>query len=179
VFSVFCCDYICMYIHVCVCIYLFIAKFIPLWPFLSVPFSWYCGTTISGTFSSSQTEIPHPLKQSLPISPPPSPQQLPFYFLWLWFDCSRYFVHTVSMHVLLWLADFTLQLQDILRFLSTLRPFLSFFFFVFLLFLGPLPRHMEVPKLGVESELWPLAYTRGGSELRLRPTPQLTATPDR
>ena len=28
-----------------------------------------------------------------------------------------------------------------------------FFFFVFLLFLGPLPLHMEVPRLGVESEL--------------------------
>ena len=27
------------------------------------------------------------------------------------------------------------------------------FFLVFLLFLGPLPRHMEVPRLGVESEL--------------------------
>ena len=26
-------------------------------------------------------------------------------------------------------------------------------FFVFLLFLGPLPQHMEVPRLGVESEL--------------------------
>ena len=26
-------------------------------------------------------------------------------------------------------------------------------FFVFLLFLGPYPRHMEVPRLGVESEL--------------------------
>jgi len=28
-----------------------------------------------------------------------------------------------------------------------------FFFFVFLLFLGPLPRHMEVPRLRVQSEL--------------------------
>ena len=28
-----------------------------------------------------------------------------------------------------------------------------FFFFVFLPFLGPLPRHVEVPRLGVESEL--------------------------
>ena len=28
-----------------------------------------------------------------------------------------------------------------------------FFFLVFLLFLGPLPRHMEVPRLGVQSEL--------------------------
>ena len=27
-----------------------------------------------------------------------------------------------------------------------------FFFFVFLPFLGPLPQHMEVPRLGVESE---------------------------
>ena len=26
-------------------------------------------------------------------------------------------------------------------------------FLVFLLFLGPLPRHMEVPRLGIESEL--------------------------
>ena len=33
-------------------------------------------------------------------------------------------------------------------------------FFVFLLFLGPLLRHMEVPRLGVELELWPPAYAR-------------------
>ena len=31
--------------------------------------------------------------------------------------------------------------------------FFIFYFFVFLPFLGPLPRHMEVPRLGVESEL--------------------------
>ena len=31
--------------------------------------------------------------------------------------------------------------------------FLFFNFFVFLPFLGPLPWHMEVPRLGVESEL--------------------------
>ena len=32
---------------------------------------------------------------------------------------------------------------------------LSFFFFflIFLPFLGPLPQHMEVPRLGVQSEL--------------------------
>ena len=27
-----------------------------------------------------------------------------------------------------------------------------FYFFIFLPFLGPLPRHMEIPRLGVESE---------------------------
>ena len=27
-------------------------------------------------------------------------------------------------------------------------------------FLGPLPRQMEVPRLGVESELYPMAYSR-------------------
>ena len=62
------------------------------------------------------------------------------------------------------------------------------FYFVFLLFLWAAPRHMEVPRLGVESELQPPAYTRAtamrdpshvGSEPRLQPTPQLTATPDR
>ena len=41
-----------------------------------------------------------------------------------------------------------------------------FFFFVFLSFLGPHPEHMEVPRLGVESELQPPASARA------------TATPD-
>ena len=35
---------------------------------------------------------------------------------------------------------------------------LLLFFFFFLVFLGPYPQHMEVPKLGVKSELEPLAY---------------------
>ena len=35
-----------------------------------------------------------------------------------------------------------------------------FYFFVFLPFPGPLPRHMEVPRPGVESELQPPAYAR-------------------
>ena len=34
-----------------------------------------------------------------------------------------------------------------------LRFFFFFFFFVFLPLLGPLPWHVEVPRLGVESEL--------------------------
>ena len=34
------------------------------------------------------------------------------------------------------------------------------FIFVFLPFLGPLPRHTEVPRLGVESEPWLPAYAR-------------------
>ena len=37
--------------------------------------------------------------------------------------------------------------------LSFLFFFFFFFFFVFLPFLGPLPWHMEVPRLGVQSEL--------------------------
>ena len=39
-------------------------------------------------------------------------------------------------------------------------------FFFFFGFLGPHPRHVEVPRLGVSSEP------------NLRPIPQLTATPD-
>ena len=34
------------------------------------------------------------------------------------------------------------------------------FFFAFFFFLGPLPRRMEVPRLGVQLKLQPLAYTR-------------------
>ena len=36
---------------------------------------------------------------------------------------------------------------------SALPPLYFYFFFVFLPFLGPLSRHMEVPRLGVKSEL--------------------------
>ena len=33
------------------------------------------------------------------------------------------------------------------------KCYFHFFFFFFLVFLGPHPRHMEVPRLGVKSEL--------------------------
>ena len=43
----------------------------------------------------------------------------------------------------------------------SLMGHLFIYLFVFLPFLGPVPRHMEVPRLGVESELQLLAYTTG------------------
>ena len=60
--------------------------------------------------------------------------------------------------------------------------FLFFCFFLSFIFLGTHSRHMEVPRLGVQSELLPLAYARATAnaryELRLQPTPQLKATLD-
>ena len=59
--------------------------------------------------------------------------------------------------------------------------FLSFFLLFFAFFLGPHSPHMEVPRLGVESELQLLADATAiatGSEPRLQCTPQVTATPD-
>ena len=56
--------------------------------------------------------------------------------------------------------------------------------FFFWPFLGPLSRHMEVPRLGVESELYVATGLRhshsntGSDEPRLKPTPQLMAMPD-
>ena len=47
--------------------------------------------------------------------------------------------------------------------------------------LGPYPRHVEVPRLGVESELQPLTYAAATAMQdlsRLQPIPQLTAMPD-
>ena len=38
--------------------------------------------------------------------------------------------------------------------------FQIFFFFFFFVFLGQHPQHLEVSRLGVQSELQPLAYTR-------------------
>ena len=62
------------------------------------------------------------------------------------------------------------------------RLFFFFFFWSFWSFLGPHPWHIEVSRLGVQSELQPPAYARAtatlGSEPHLQPTPQLTAKPD-
>ena len=59
-------------------------------------------------------------------------------------------------------------------------PLLCLFFFF--ISLGQHLWHMEVPRLGVESELQLLAYATATamllSELCLQPTPQLTATLD-
>ena len=47
--------------------------------------------------------------------------------------------------------------SSLLLFFLSLSPF--FFFFFFFGFLGPHPQYMEVPRLGVESELQRPAYT--------------------
>ena len=57
----------------------------------------------------------------------------------------------------------------------------SFFFFliVFLAFPGPLLQHMEVPRIGVQSELLlPQSHSNAGSEPHLQLTPQLMTMPD-
>ena len=52
-------------------------------------------------------------------------------------------------------------------------------FFFFLLFRAT-PWHMEIPRLGVESELQLLAYLKAAPQQRqdLQPIPQLIAVPD-
>ena len=55
------------------------------------------------------------------------------------------------------------SISDVFLYLSCFSfPFSFFFFFLFVLlpFLGPLLWHTEVPRLGVQSELQPPAYTR-------------------
>ena len=46
---------------------------------------------------------------------------------------------------------------------SLLTSMTFFFFFFFFVFLGPCPWHMQVPRLGVESELYLMAYTTATS----------------
>ena len=53
-----------------------------------------------------------------------------------------------------------------------------FFFFCFVSFLGPHPQHMQVPRLGVESELQLLVYTTAIPTPHLQPIPQLAETLD-
>ena len=56
------------------------------------------------------------------------------------------------------------------------------FLFVFLPFLGLLPRHMEVPQargpMGAVVAGLRQSHSNAESELHLQPTPQLMATPD-
>ena len=47
-----------------------------------------------------------------------------------------------------------------------LLGFTLFYFILFFCFLGLHPQHMEVPRLGVESELWLQAYTIAHSNTR-------------
>ena len=49
--------------------------------------------------------------------------------------------------------------QHLWQLLEPPDPSLFFFFSWSFVFVGPHLRHMEVPRLGVESELWPPAYT--------------------
>ena len=51
------------------------------------------------------------------------------------------------------------------------------FCFIFFSFLGPHPRHMEVPRLGAVAAGLHQSHSNTGSKPSLRPTPQPTATP--
>ena len=54
----------------------------------------------------------------------------------------------------------------------------TFFFLVFLPFLGLLSLRVEVPRLGVQSEPQSLAYARATAKWDQSPTPQLMAMLD-
>ena len=62
------------------------------------------------------------------------------------------------LRILLWTWMDSYLFKTCLSILSGICPEVEFFFF-FALFLGPHSRHVEVPRLGVESELQLLAYT--------------------
>ena len=57
------------------------------------------------------------------------------------------------------------------------RQEIDFFFGLFAISWAALT-HMEVPRLGVELELQPLAYAKATAMQDLQPTSQLTAVPD-
>ena len=86
---------------------------------------------------------------------------------------ARWAVETVGKSQRLRALSYTL---GVLRIVA--RSEMSLLFFVGGGFLGPHPRCVEVPRLGVESELKPLATaTPTVSQIRayLQPIPQLTA----
>ena len=93
------------------------------------------------------------------------PSQIRFWCTWrelffLFFKCDftkkiliSYVVHIVSVGQR-WSRLYSITCSSFLiRRWCDYSFFCFVLFFVFLLFLGPLPRHMEVPRLGVQSEL--------------------------
>ena len=84
--------------------------------------------------------------------------------LWLWHRLAA----TAPIRPLAWEPPYTAgvalkqtkKMGNLDKVKSILICFSFVLFFVFLPFLGPLLRHMEVPRLGVESELHPPAYAR-------------------
>ena len=73
-----------------------------------------------------------------------------FLLIWTTFKSILVLIH-VTKQVTLSIAEWSSSFS----FFS----FVFLFVFFFLVFLGPHPRHMEVPRLGVESELQLLTYT--------------------
>ena len=77
------------------------------------------------------------------------------------------------------LASWWILVEFVFRWATTGTTSIHYFFFFFL---GLPLQHMEVPRLGIKWELQLPAYhhsnSNEGSEPRLWPTPQLTATPD-
>ena len=53
-----------------------------------------------------------------------------------------------------------------------------YYYYYYFVFLGQHLQHMEVPRLGFESELQLPAYTTTTPDPYLQPTPQLKAMPD-
>ena len=92
------------------------------------------------------------------------------------------FIHFIFLRItfdLVWQVYQLCFCQDILRILVYVFCFVLFCF----CFLGPHWWHMEVPRLGVQSELSIVAslrhsHSNTGSEPHLQPTPQLVATLD-
>ena len=65
------------------------------------------------------------------------------------------YIPSLEKHLLRHSAHFLIRLGFLMLYKQGQHFFLSlvFFFFVFLPFLGLLPQHMEVPRLGVQLEL--------------------------
>ena len=87
------------------------------------------------------------------------------HFRWAWPQDFRKSVCSKPRLAIEVLSEFNLvytgfSWNSIENYFGTLKAFLFFFsfFFFFFVFLGPYSRHMEVPRLGVESELQLLAY---------------------
>ena len=125
----------------------------------------------------------------LPLSPSP-----PNLNTKMWLPCSLREFRWLTPSAVKWRwhisnrVDLKMKWNDICNISNTAdTPQVFCFCFLFVcfslfLFLGLHPRHMEVPRLGVQPELKPLAYATSHSNARsercLQSTPQLMAMPD-
>ena len=101
-------------------------------------------------------------------------------YIYTYIHIYIYIYTYIYTHIHIYIYTYTYIYTYIHIYIYTYMHIYIYIYKVFLTFLGLFPQHMEVPRLGVESEFIATGLHQGhsntGSEPRLQPTPQPTTS---